>query len=191
MPHFLPRWVSPGWVGPQEPKPESFSFPSFSSWLASVPELLQGILALRKSDASFKLIGLLASFLLKFPQKAAPSSAADFAAHCREATSDSRGSQGGSQGASREAFGHFFVEPLIHVASVLGGLLSQEVIKVRRVDQLPPFCAGKVNSVCFNAHTGAALVEHCPAVPAAPKKRKAEEERQEMRALLMQWLYLW
>lgn len=29
----------------------------------------------------------------------------------------------------REAFGHFFVEPLIHVASVLGGLLSQEVIK--------------------------------------------------------------
>lgn len=42
--------------------------------------------ALRKSDASFKLIGLLASFLLKFPQKAAPTSAADFAAHCREAT---------------------------------------------------------------------------------------------------------
>lgn len=29
-----------------------------------------------------------------------------------------------------QAFGHFFVEPLIHVASVLGGLLSQEVIKV-------------------------------------------------------------
>ena len=29
-----------------------------------------------------------------------------------------------------KAFGHFFVEPLIHVASVLGGLLSQEVIKV-------------------------------------------------------------
>ena len=28
-----------------------------------------------------------------------------------------------------EVFGHFFVEPLIHVASVLGGLLSQEVIK--------------------------------------------------------------
>lgn len=31
---------------------------------------------------------------------------------------------------SFQAFGHFFVEPLIHVASVLGGLLSQEVIKV-------------------------------------------------------------
>ena len=33
----------------------------------------------------------------------------------------------------------------------------------------------QVNSVCFNAHTGAALVEHWPAVHATPKKRKAEE----------------
>ena len=41
----------------------------------------------RKSDASFKLIGLLASFLQKDPQKAVPSRAADFATHCREAES--------------------------------------------------------------------------------------------------------
>ena len=40
---------------------------------------------LRKSDASFKLIGLLASFLQKDPQKAVPSRATDFANHCREA----------------------------------------------------------------------------------------------------------
>ena len=28
-----------------------------------------------------------------------------------------------------QAYSHFFVEPLVHVASILGGLLSQEVIK--------------------------------------------------------------
>ena len=41
--------------------------------------------------------------------------------------------------------------------------------------QAKPKVDVEVNSVCFNAHTGAALVEHCPAAPAAPKKRKAEE----------------
>lgn len=30
--------------GPTEPKAETFSFPSFGSWLAAVPELLQGTL---------------------------------------------------------------------------------------------------------------------------------------------------
>lgn len=150
-------------AGPTEPKAETFSFPSFGSWLAAVPELLQG-----KGDASFKLIGLLASFLQKDPQKAVPSRAADFAKHCREVKCEP--AVDGLAG-MEQAFGHFFVEPLIHVASVLGGLLSQEVIKaITRKD--PPL----VNSVCFNAHTGAALVEHIPPVAAAPKKRKAEEE---------------
>ena len=37
--------------------------------------------------------------------------------------------------------------------------------------------SSQVNSVCFNAHTGAALVEHIPPVVLAPKKRKAEEDR--------------
>eukprot|EP00435_Cladocopium_sp_Y103_P026314 s494_g6.t1 len=106
---------------PTEPKAETFSFPSFGSWLAAVPELLQG-----KSDASFKLIGLLASFLQKDPQKAVPSRAADFANHCREVKCEPAVDGLASM---EQAFGHFFVEPLIHVASVLGGLLSQEVIK--------------------------------------------------------------
>ena len=30
--------------GPTEPKAETFSFPAFGSWLAAVPELLQGTL---------------------------------------------------------------------------------------------------------------------------------------------------
>eukprot|EP00434_Breviolum_minutum_P002699 symbB.v1.2.002378.t1/scaffold110.1/size325157/25 len=149
-------------AGPKEQNPETFSFPSLSAWLTAVPELLQG-----KSDASFKLIGLFASFLHKKAQKAVPSNAADFLAHCREAKCEPK--VDGLEN-MQQAFGHFFVEPLIHVASVLGGLLSQEVIKaITRKD--PPL----VNSVCFNAHTGAALVEHWPAVHATPKKRKAEE----------------
>ncbi|CAE7262475.1 SAE1 [Symbiodinium natans] len=147
--------------GPQDP--ETFSFPPFSHFLSGVPRLLHG-----KTDASFKLIGLLASFL-RSGGKATPSAASDFEAYCRD-TVKCEPSVDGKAG-MKEAFGHFFVEPLIHVASVLGGLLSQEVIKaITRKD--PPL----VNSVCFNAYTGAALVELLPEAPPAPKKRKSVEE---------------
>lgn len=149
-------------VGQTGQNPETFSFPSFSDWLAAVPALLTG-----KSDDSFKLFGLFASFLRGKAERAVPSAAADFEAHCQEVKCQPK--VDGLQ-TMQQAFGHFFVEPLVHVASVLGGLLSQEVIKaITRKD--PPL----VNSVCFNAHTGAALVEHCPAKPAAPVKRKAED----------------
>jgi len=49
-----------------------------------------------------------------------------------------------------------------------------------------------VNSVCFNAHTGAALVEHIPPVAAAPKKRKAEEVgdgHHERRFIIWKWTW--
>ena len=47
----------------------------------------------RKSDASFKLVGLFASFLHKKAQKAVPGNAADFLAHCREALGELMGIQ--------------------------------------------------------------------------------------------------
>ncbi|CAJ1362993.1 unnamed protein product [Effrenium voratum] len=147
---------------PTEHKPETFSFPSFSSWLSELPQTL----ASGKTDATFKLIALFASF--RNSHKAAPSEAKSFAAHCKEVQCEPKVD---GLDSLEQAFSHFFVEPLVHVASVLGGLLTQEVIKaITRKD--PPL----VNSVCFNAHTGAALVEQIPAAPPAPKKRKVEEE---------------
>ncbi|CAJ1375651.1 unnamed protein product [Effrenium voratum] len=144
-----------------EHKPETFSFPSFSSWLSELPQTASG-----KTDATFKLIALFASF--RNSHKAAPSEAKSFAAHCKEVQCEPKVD---GLDSLEQAFSHFFVEPLVHVASVLGGLLTQEVIKaITRKD--PPL----VNSVCFNAHTGAALVEQIPAAPPAPKKRKVEEE---------------
>jgi hypothetical protein len=48
-----------------------------------------------------------------------------------------------------------------------------------------------VNSVCFNAHTGAALVEHIPPVAAAPKKRKAEEVGDGHRVPFLWFITVW
>jgi len=152
-------------AGPQDP--ENFSFPPFSHFLSGIPRMLHG-----KCDASFKLIGLFASFL-RSGGKATPSAASDFEAHCRDTVKCQPSVDGIPS--MKEVFGHFFVEPLIHVASVLGGLLSQEVIKaITRKD--PPL----VNSVCFNAYTSAALVELLPEAPPAPKKRKSVEEVAEL-----------
>lgn len=70
----------------------SFSFVVFKTPDFADENMTRAVLrvassCVRKSDASFKLIGLLASFLQKDPQKAVPSRAADFATHCREAES--------------------------------------------------------------------------------------------------------
>eukprot|EP00931_Biecheleriopsis_adriatica_P054854 TRINITY_DN32321_c0_g1_i1.p1 TRINITY_DN32321_c0_g1~~TRINITY_DN32321_c0_g1_i1.p1 ORF type:complete len:348 (+),score=123.63 TRINITY_DN32321_c0_g1_i1:38-1081(+) len=147
------------------PDPETFSFPAFSEWLEGMPAMLQQ----KKCDASFQLIALVAGFF-RNGGKASPDAAADFEAYCRD-TAKCQPSVDGIEGGMKQAFGFFFVEPLMHVASVLGGLLSQEVIKaITKKD--PPL----VNSVCFNACTGAALVERLPAAPPVQKKRKAEEE---------------
>merc|ERR1711924_73157 len=70
----------------------------------------------------------------------------------------------------KDSYSLFFLEPLVHVASIVGGLMAQEVIKaITKRD--PPL----VNTVCFNAHTNAAIVERIPAPQAAAKKRKVEE----------------
>lgn len=70
----------------------------------------------------------------------------------------------------KDAYGLFFLEPLVHVASIVGGLMAQEVIKaITKRD--PPLA----NTVCFNAHTSAAFVERIPALKAKAPKRKLEE----------------
>lgn len=152
--------------GPTKPpEAETFSFPLFSEWLTCTPEILKQ----QKCDTSFQLIALFAGFL-RSGGKASASAASDFEAYCRD-TAKCLPDVDGVEGGVKQAFGHFFVEPLIHVASVLAGLLSQEVIKaITRKD--PPL----VNCVCFNAHTCAGLVERLPAAKAVVKKRKAEEE---------------
>merc|ERR1712137_1437430 len=50
-----------------------------------------------------------------------------------------------------KAYTHFFVEPLVHVASITGGLLAQEVIKAITNRDQP-----LLNTVLFNAHTSVA-----------------------------------
>eukprot|EP00933_Yihiella_yeosuensis_P016268 TRINITY_DN13967_c0_g1_i2.p1 TRINITY_DN13967_c0_g1~~TRINITY_DN13967_c0_g1_i2.p1 ORF type:complete len:346 (+),score=80.37 TRINITY_DN13967_c0_g1_i2:90-1127(+) len=150
-------------TGPVKPmEPETFSFPAFSEWLNCKPSEL----AAKKTDDSFLLVSLLASFL-RNGGKALQSSADGFEGYCRDTAKCVPNVDGVAS--MKEAFGHFLVEPLMHVASVLGGLLAQEVIKaITKKD--PPM----INSVCFNAHTCAALVERIPAAPPV-KKRKIEE----------------
>jgi len=166
--HVMQERSSPQGAEPsaqaQAPDPETFSYPSFSEWLSCTPASME-----KKCDASFQLIALFAAFQ-RSGGKAEPGAAADFETYCRD-KAKCEPVVDGMTGGMKEAFGHFFVEPLIHVASIIGGLLSQEVIKaITRKD--PPL----VNSICFNAHTCAALVERLPAAPPAPKKRKAEQE---------------
>merc|ERR1712087_195604 len=68
----------------------------------------------------------------------------------------------------QHAYRCFFIEPLMHVASIVGGLIAQEVIKaITKRD--PPL----VNCICFNANTGAAFVERIPAAETV-KKQKVE-----------------
>jgi ubiquitin-like 1-activating enzyme E1 A len=150
-------------AAPQEA--ETFTFPALSEWLTSTPASLVE----KKVDESFQLIALFANFV-RNGGKAVPAAAGEFEVYCRD-TAKCLPKIDGIPGGVNQAFGFFFVEPLMHVASVLGGLLAQEVIKgITKRD--PPM----VNSVCFNAHSCAALVERLPlAPPAEPKKRKAEE----------------
>mmetsp|Transcript_20699 Transcript_20699/g.45443 ORF Transcript_20699/g.45443 Transcript_20699/m.45443 type:complete len:355 (+) Transcript_20699:2-1066(+) len=143
---------------------EKVTFPAFSEWLAcSAADLQQ-----QKADGVFILLALFTGFLQK-KGTALPvepeAVAAQFADFCRTSKCAPE-----VEGVSKlEDIGPmFFLEPLVPVAAVLGGLLAQEVIKfITRRD--PPL----VNCVCFSAHTGAALVERIPAQKVQPK-RKAE-----------------
>jgi len=145
-------------------EPEAINFPSFKEWLACSPADLQK----RKVDASFVMVALCLAFLRGRPGQARPELGDSFQEYCRGPAGCTPAVDG--VGELSEAFRLLFVEPLMHVASIVGGLLAQEVIKAITKRDTP-----LVNCVCFNAHTGAALVERVPALPSAAKKRKVEE----------------
>mmetsp|Transcript_12575 Transcript_12575/g.21836 ORF Transcript_12575/g.21836 Transcript_12575/m.21836 type:complete len:343 (+) Transcript_12575:98-1126(+) len=151
---------------PKEPAaPETLSFPSLSEWAQCAPKQLQE----QKVDASVLLFSLFVNFLHKSDGtlKIGADAAGRFEEFC--STEKCMPIIDGIVGL-KEVYSLFFMEPLVHVASIAGGLLAQEVIKaITKRD--PPM----MNCVCFNANTSAALVERIPA-PQAPKKRKVVEE---------------
>lgn len=154
-------------VEPTAAEPETIVFPSLKEWLStSLEEMVKD-----KVDASVVFVSLIAKFLQSDEAKAdgGPSSASAgtrFEAFCKSVKC--LPAVDGLASLS-EAYGIFLVEPLVHVASVLGGLLAQEVVKAITKRDVP-----LANSVCFSAFTNAAVVERLPA-PAKVLKRKAEE----------------
>jgi len=150
-------------TGQEAAAAEHVSFPSFAEWLSATPADLQS----QKVDPSILLITLFFAFLQQDAGSTEADAPARFAAFCR----DSAKVVPTIDGVELEhIYSCLFVEPLVHVASIVGGLLTQEVIKaITKRD--PPLA----NCLCFSAFTGAAVVERIPAASAA-KKRKIEEE---------------
>lgn len=148
------------------PPAETIQFPALSDWLeCSLAQMKSD-----KVDSSFLLIALFLAFISKDRDAAKPEADVQFQEFCEGLIPGGVTVDGIETLAS--AFPLFFVEPLVHVASVLGGLMAQEAIKAI-THRDPPL----VNSVCFNAHTCAALVERIPAAARTPApKRKAEEQ---------------
>lgn len=145
----------------QEPaKADEFSFPSLQAWADCSAADLQR----QKVDDSILLVKLFLAFAQN--TKAEADAGGKFEDFCRDVAKCVPKVDG--MPCLKHAYSCFFVEPLMHVASVLAGLLSQEVIKaITKKD--PPM----MNTVCFNAFTSTALVECIPA-PEKGIKRKAE-----------------
>jgi ubiquitin-like 1-activating enzyme E1 A len=152
----------------KSPEPEHMQFPSFAEFLDCSVETLQG--QKQKVDASVLLVSLLLAFLRSGGAPPGPGAGKKFEEYCAAAAPCPPALPGGP--GLQQVYGSLFVEPLIHVASILGGLLAQEVIKALTARDKP-----LMNCVCFNAHAGVAFVERVPpALSAPPRKRKAEEE---------------
>lgn len=141
---------------------ETTSYPSFQEFLECAPEQLQK----DKVDASVLLVALFFAFRRQ-GGAADPDAGEKFAEYCRNVAKCEPEVKGMSS--LKDAYGLFFLEPLVHVAAIVGGLLTQEVIKAitKRDPPMP-------NSLCFNAFTSTALVERIPAAKKAVK-RKVEE----------------
>lgn len=144
-------------------EPEQVSYPSLSEWLDCTTTTMQQ----KKVDSSFILIALFMAFLRGGGSPVA-AEADKFDDFCKNSAKCVPAVDG--MASLQDAYRCFFLEPLMHVASIVGGLLAQEVIKaITKRD--PPL----VNSICFNANTGAALVERIPALQAPAKKRKVDQ----------------
>lgn len=141
--------------------PVTTSFSSFQEWVDCTPEQLKK----DKVDPSVLLVAMFVAF--RRQAGAADADAGDkFQEYCSTAkcVPEVKGYP-----SLKDAYSLFFMDPLVHVASIVGGLMAQEVIKA--ITQRDPPMA---NSICFNAHTSAALVERIPA-QVVTKKRKVEE----------------
>jgi len=165
--HTVQEYSSAQGAGPGEEtkkkEPETVSFPSFLDWLACKPSDMQ-----RSVDGSILLFALFFAFLSEGGGEPKPEAATKFQDFCRDVAKCTVKIDGIEE--LKDAYHLFFMEPLIHVASIVAGLLSQEVIKAITKRDLP-----LLNCVCFNANTGCALVERLPPAQSKPKKRKVEE----------------
>lgn len=142
--------------------PETTSFPSFQEWVDCTPSELQK----GKVDPSVLLVSLFVAF--RRQAGAADADAGEkFSEYCRTVAKCEPEIKGFPS--LKDAYSLFFLEPLVHIASIVGGLMAQEVIKA--ITQRDPPMA---NSVCFNAHTSTALVERIPSQQPV-KKQKVEE----------------
>lgn len=148
----------------QKPISEQICFASFSEWLQVPASQLQQDAV----NSSIIFVSEALTFIRKDKGLANVQSAPQFAEFCANTAKCVPNVDGVAS--IQDAFRCLFVEPLVHVASILGGLLTQEVIKaITKRD--PPL----VNSVCFNAHTSVAFVERIPQFREPSKKRKIEE----------------
>merc|ERR1712194_344686 len=142
--------------------PVTTSFSSFQEWVDCTPSQLQK----DKVDPSVLFVALFLAF--RRQAGAADADAGDkFQEYCSTVAKCEPEVNGFPS--FKDAYSLFFMEPLVHVASIVGGLMAQEVIKAitQRDPPMP-------NTVCFNAFTGAALIEQIP-LQQNLKKRKVEE----------------
>jgi len=156
-----PQGAAPG-DAPEPPTSETMHFPTLSQWLECTPTDLRR----QKVDDSIILMSLFLAFS-RDNKQVGPEGANKFEDFCRDVQKCEIKVDGYPD--VKDAYANFFVEPLIHVASITAGLLAQEVIKAITKRDRP-----LMNSVCFNAHTCAALVECLPAPQKAAVKRKVE-----------------
>lgn len=142
--------------------PEIVRFPSLVKWLDTGVDALKAA----KVNDSVILVSLFLNFLRKPEHQAqAAEAVAEFAETVRRDLP--------ACGDLAHLYRLFFLEPLMHVASVAGGLLAQEVIKAITKKDLP-----LANTVCFNAEESVAFVYRIPekdeGEPPAKKQKVSE-----------------
>jgi ubiquitin-like 1-activating enzyme E1 A len=142
---------------------EKYDFPSLQEFV----ELGLDDMRAAKVDAAFDPFQRIFAFWMSEKSPLDAAAADRFASTCKSIAAGSLCSVGLET--SSDFYRLALLEPLAHVSSILGGLLSQEVIKAITQRDPPLF-----NTVLFSAATSSALVEVLPPLSAS-KKRKAAE----------------
>lgn len=152
---------------------ETLRFPSLRDWLTCTVARLEQDPGPRGIDPAFVLIRAFVAFLQEDGKPLDDAAATRFESFCRKNLRAAHQVPGGD--CLADAYQRFLMEPLMHVASVAGGLLAQEVIKGITKRDMP-----LLNSVIFNARASVALVEELPPPERPAKKLKAAEEHDEI-----------